>query len=168
MKKLLCICFCICFLLCTGCSNFKDVKKEPLSFSGFSAVVRTELNGVTIISNVTYNSASGYKFTFTKPKTIENITISGSEGEFSLSGESLNLTLQSDKLPPSMICKALSDCVNAVSGASPISQNGTLQYAYFVDDVQCMLYTDENKNFQKITVGTQEFIFDSFSYTTGT
>lgn len=163
MKKLLCIC--LSFMLLAGCAKKNDVKIEPLTVSGFNAVIRTELNGVTVSSNVSYDLTGGYEFTFTYPKTLENLTVSGKDGEFSLSGEKLTLTLQSNKLPHSMVCRALSDCVNAVSGAYPsVNESGLLEYGYSVDGVPCVLYTDKNKIFKKLAVGAQEFIFESFSY----
>lgn len=164
MKKLLCIC--LCFMLLAGCAKKQDVKTEPLSFSGFDAVITTELNGISISSNVSYDFANGYKFSFNSPSSFKNLTVSGNDGEFTLSGEKLTLNLQSNKLPSSMICRALSDCVNAVSGAYPVRNNeGLSEYAYSVDKVPCVLYTDENKNFKKLLVGGQEFTFESFSYT---
>ncbi len=164
MKKLLCIC--LCFMFLAGCAKKNDVKKEPLNFSGFNAVITVEFNGIKISTDVSYNSANGYEFSFSSPKTLENIKISGKDGEFTLSGEKLTINLQGERLPPSMVCKALSDCISAVSGAYPVTENGgTLEYAYSVENVPCTLYTDENKNFKKLTVGAQEFIFESFSYT---
>ena len=152
-------------MLLAGCAKENDVKKEPLNFSGFHAVITTELNGITLSSNVNYDFASGYEFTFNSPTSLKNLTVSGKDGEFTLSGEKLTLNLQSDKLPSSMICRALSDCINAVSGAYPIkNNNGLSEYAYSVDKVPCVLYTDENNNFKKLLVGAQEFIFESFSY----
>lgn len=162
MKKLLCIC--ISFMLLAGCAKKQDVKTEPLSVSGFDAVITTDFNGITISSNVSFDFAKGYEFAFSSPKTLENITVSGKDGEFTLKGEKLTLSLQGEKLPPSMVCRALSDCINAVSGAYPVkSGDGTLEYAYSVDKVPCVLYTDGNNNFKKLLVGAQEFIFESFS-----
>lgn len=163
MKKILCLCLCL--LLCTGCSIKKDVKTEPLTLSGFATVITTDMNGITLTANAVYDVASGYKFTFSSPQTLKNTTVCGKEGIFTLSGESLNLTLMGDKMPPSMICRALSDCINAVSGALPVENNEYLEYGYSVGGVQCVLYTDEEKNFKKLLVGNQEFIFNSFSYT---
>lgn len=152
-------------MLLAGCAKKNDVKTEPLSFSGFHAVITTEFNGITLSSNVSYDFASGYEFTFNAPMSLKNLTVSGKDGEFMLSGEKLTLNLQSDKLPSSMICRALSDCINAVSGAYPIkNSDGLSEYAYSVDRVPCVLYTDENQNFKKLLVGAQEFIFESFSY----
>lgn len=152
-------------MLLAGCAKKNDVKTEPLSFSGFHAVITTEFNGITLSSNVSYNFASGYEFTFNAPMSLKNLTVSGKDGEFTLTGEKLTLNLQSDKLPSSMICRALSDCINAVSGAYPIkNSDGLSEYAYSVDRVPCVLYTDENNNFKKLLVGAQEFIFESFSY----
>lgn len=163
MKKLLCIC--LCFMFLAGCAKKNDVKTEPLTLSGFDAVITTDLNGITLSSNVSYDFAGGYKFSFNSPETLKNLTVSGKDGEFTLTGEKLTLNLQSDKLPESMICRALSDCVDAVSGAYPIkNSNGLSEYAYSVDKVPCVLYTDEDKNFKKLIVGAQEFIFESFSY----
>ncbi len=164
MKKLLCVC--LCFVLLAGCAKKQDVKTEPLVFSGFNAVVSTNFNGITISSSVNFDFANGYKFSFASPETLKNLTVSGKDGEFTLSNEKLTLSLQSAKLPPSMVCRALSDCINAVSGAYPVkNRNGTLEYAYTVDKTSCVLYTDENKNFKRLTVGSREFYFDSFSYT---
>lgn len=152
-------------MLLAGCAKKNDVKKEPLNFSGFNAVITTEINGITLSSNVSYDFASGYKFSFNSPETLKKLTVSGKDGEFTLTGEKLTLNLQGDKLPSSMICRALSDCINAVSGAYPIkNSDGLSEYAYSVDKVPCVLYTDENKNFKKLLVGAQEFIFESFSY----
>lgn len=152
-------------MLLAGCAKKNDVKKEPLNFSGFNAVITTEMNGIALSSNVSYDFACGYEFTFNAPSTFKNLTVSGKDGEFTLTGEKLTLNLQSDKLPSSMICRALSDCINAVSGAYPIkNSDGLSEYAYSVDKVPCVLYTDENKNFKKLLVGAQEFIFESFSY----
>lgn len=164
MKKLLCIC--LCFILLAGCAKKQDNSKtEPLTFSGFNAVVNTDFNGITISSNVSFDFANGYKFSFASPETLKNLTVSGKDGEFTLSGEELTLSLQSAKLPPSMVCRAMSDCINAVSGAYPARKtDGTLEYAYTIDETSCILYTDENKNFKKLLVGGQEFYFESFSY----
>lgn len=166
MKKLLCICLSLLFLAgCAKKNNVKNIKNEPLVLSGFNAVITTDFNGIAISSNVSYDPAGGYNFSFNSPKILENLTVSGKDGEFTLSGETLTLNLQSDKLPTSMICRALNDCVNAVSGAYPIKDGaGLFEYAYSVDKVPCVLYTDENKIFQKLLVGGQEFIFESFSY----
>lgn len=162
MKKLLCIC--LCFLFLAGCAKKQDVKTEPLTFSGFNAVVNTDFNGVTISSNVSFDFANGYEFSFASPETLKNLKVSGKDGEFTLSGEKLTLSLQSAKLPPSMVCRALCDCINAVSGAYPVkSSDGTREYAYSVDKIPCVLYTDENNNFKKLLVGGQEFIFESYS-----
>ena len=148
MKKLLCVC--LCFVLLAGCAKKQDVKTEPLVFSGFNAVVSTNFNGITISSSVNFDFANGYKFSFASPETLKNLTVSGKDGEFTLSNEKLTLNLQSAKLPPSMVCRALSDCINAVSGAYPVkNSNGTLEYAYTVDKTSCVLYTDENKNFKR-------------------
>lgn len=164
MKKLLCIC--LCFILLAGCAKKQDVKSEPLTFGGFNAVVNTDFNGITISSNVSFDFAKGYEFSFASPETFKNLTVSGKDGEFTLSGEKLTLSLQSTKLPPSMVCRAISDCINAVSGAYPARKtDGTLEYAYTIDKTSCILYTDENKNFKKLLVGGQEFYFESFSYT---
>lgn len=152
-------------MLLAGCAKKNDVKKEPLTLSGFNAVITSEFNGITLSSNVSYDFANGYKFTFNAPMSLKNLTVSGKDGEFTLTGEKLTLNLQSDKLPSSMICRALSDCINAVSGAYPIkNSDGLFEYAYSVDRVPCVLYTDENNNFKKLLVGAQEFIFESFSY----
>lgn len=162
MKRLLCIC--LCFLALAGCAKKQDVKAEPLTVSGFNAVVMTNFNGITISSNVSFDFAKGYEFSFSSPKTLENITVSGKDGEFTLTGEKLTLSLRGEKLPPSMVCRALYDCINAVSGAYPVkNSDGTREYAYSVDKVPCVLYTDENNNFKKLLVGGQEFIFESFS-----
>ncbi len=165
MKKLLCIC--LCFILLAGCAKKQDNNKtEPLTFSGFNAVVNTDFNGITISVGVSFDFANGYKFSFGSPETLKNLTVSGKDGEFTLSGEKLTLSLQSTKLPPSMVCRAISDCINAVSGAYPARKtDGTLEYAYTIDKTSCILYTDENKNFKKLLVGGQEFYFESFSYT---
>lgn len=166
MKKLLCICLSLLFLAgCAKKEDVKSIKNEPLVLSGFNAVITTDFNGITISSNVSYDPAGGYSFSFNSPKILENLTVSGKDGEFTLSGESITLNLQSDKLPTSMICRALNDCVNAVSGAYPVKDEaGLFEYAYSVDQMPCVLYTDENKNFKKLLVGGQEFIFESFSY----
>lgn len=164
MKRILSFSICFLFLLCTGCENLKDVKNEPLNFSGFTAVISLDMNGITLISNVTYDLANGYKFTFSSPETLKGTSISGKEGDFTLNGESLTLQLKSEDLPCAMICRAVYDCVNAVSGALPIEENDSLQYAYKTDDVSCVLYTDEQKNFKKLIVGNKEFIFTDFSY----
>lgn len=164
MKKLLCIC--LCFILLAGCVNKQEVKTEPLTFSGFNAVINTNFNGITVSSNVSFDFADGYDFSFVSPETLKNLKISGKDGEFTLSGEKLTLSLQDGKLPPSMVCRAISDCINAVSGAYPARRtDGTLEYAYTIDETSCVLYTDENKNFKKLLVGGQEFYFESFSYT---
>ncbi len=168
MKKILCFSVCLFLLLCTGCQNFKDVKKEPLNVSGFTAVMTTNLNGVTLTSNVNYDLASGFSFSFTSPKTLENTLVSGKEGVFTLTGEKLKLELSSGELPKIMICRAIYDCVNAVSGAVPIEENDFFKYSYSIDGTPCVLYTDKENNFQKLQVQDVEFIFDSFSYTTGT
>ncbi len=163
MKKLLCIC--LCFMLLAGCAKKNDVKTEPLTLSGFNAVITTDLNGIEISSSVNFDFANGYKFVFDSPKLLKNLTVSGKDGEFTLSGEKLTLTLQTDKLPPLMVCRAISDCINAVSGAYPVkTDDGLFEYAYYVDNIPCRLYTDADKNFKKLIVGSQEFIFKSFSY----
>lgn len=165
MKKILCLNLVFLLLLYTGCEKINVVKKEPLILSGFNATVKTEKNGVTIISNVKYSSASGYEYTFTAPKTLENTTLTCLEGVFTISGEKLNITLNNNELPETMLCRAIYDCVNAVNGAKYVAKNEYLEYAYIVDDVHCVLYTDENKNFKKLTVGNWEYIFETFSYT---
>ena len=53
MKKILCLCLCL--LLCTGCSIKKDVKTEPLTLSGFAAVITTDINGITLTANAVYD-----------------------------------------------------------------------------------------------------------------
>lgn len=163
MKKLLTVL--LCFVILSGCEKKKDVKTEPLIFSGFACTVTTELNDVVITSSVIYDCAGGFEFTVLSPETLRDIKVSGKDGTFTLSGEGLTLETENKNLMPACIFRALSDCVSSVLGSYPVEiKNGERLYAYKCGDVTGALKTDENGIFRTLTVNGKEFTFESFSF----
>ena len=111
MKKILCIF--ICLILLGGCSaeKIKDVKKEPLEISGFNTIIKSTVNNVQISANADYVPYKSLNFTFTSPKTVRNMQILCSNGEYTVNMNKLSFTFTGEKLPFNMICRTLETCI---------------------------------------------------------
>lgn len=166
MKKFLCIILCL-FML-NGCvkEDIKDVKKEPLSVSGFSAMVNTTINEVNISAKVEYTMNDKITFTLTSPETLKGTVILCSDDEYKLSYEGLSFVIPNSKLPFNMLCKTVETCINNVQGTTPIEgENGNLVYTYQIDEHICQLYTDMEKRFLKLYIDEKEtLVFSDFRY----
>lgn len=166
MKKFLCIFMCL--IMLNGCvkENKKDVKKEPLSVSGFSAVVNTKVNDVEISANIEYSMNDILIFTLTSPETLQGTIIECNNGEYKLSYEGLSFSLPNKKLPFNMVCKTVETCINNVQGTTPTEEiDNMLVFTYQIDTHICKLYTDKEKRFIKLIINEEEILtFTNFEY----
>lgn len=163
MKKILCIFICI--LLFGGCGSerTKEPKKEPLDFGGFECVVRSKVNNIEISAKTVYTPFKSLVFTFAEPKAVCGTKISCKSGEYTLKTDGFECTLTGDKMPFTMICKALEDCLNNVRGASAETDG---VYTYQSGGRTFKLYTDcETNCFRKLTMdGTDLLTFENFAF----
>lgn len=170
MKKVLCIV--VALMLFGGCGmlNTKDVKKEPLIFSGFNAVVTTEINGITISGNAECYVVGSLNFEFIQPETVKGATIVCNSGEYKIQFQDITASFPSEKLSFNMVCRALETCIDNVQGKTPETdkQSDMLVFSYTAENHLCKLYADsETKNFIKLTVdGTDTLYFENFKYIT--
>ena len=170
MKKVLCIVMVLMLLSGCGMFNTKDVKKEPLIFSGFNAVVTTEINDITISGNAEYSADDSLKFEFIQPETVKGATVLCCDGEYKIQFHDISVSFPSEKLSFNMICRAIETCVNNVQGKTPEidGQSKMLVYSYTADNHLCQLYVEsETKYFVKLTVdGVDTLSFENFQYIT--
>lgn len=168
MKKILCIF--ICLIMLGGCSfeKIKEVKKEPLEISGFNTIIKSNFNNVQISANVEYVPYKSLNFTFNSPKTLKDMQILCSDGEYTVNMNKLSFTFASEKMPFSMLCKTLETCINSVQGATPEkdTQTDLLVFSYNADGHICKLYTEkETRNFVKLSIdGNDILLFEDFHY----
>ena len=168
MKKILCIF--ICLIMLGGCSleKIKEVKKEPLEISGFNTIIKSNFNNVQISANVEYMPYKSLNFTFNSPKTLKDMQILCSNGEYTVNMNKLSFTFASEKMPFNMICKTLETCINSVQGTTPENdaQTDLLVFSYNADGHICKLYTEkETRNFVKLSVdGNDLLFFENFEY----
>lgn len=163
MKKILCVF--ICLLLLGGCGgkNSKEVKTEQLDFGGFRATVKTVVNDITVSADTVYKPYESLDFTFTSPKTVNGMQIICRDGEYTLTFNGLTFTLAGDKLPFSMLCKALESCLDNVRGAAPDSDGA---YTYSYDGRLCKLFVNsETGCFERLNVdGADVLFFENFTF----
>ena len=168
MKKILCIF--ICLIMLGGCSleKIKEVKKEPLEISGFNTIIKSNFNNVQISANVEYVPFQNLNFTFNSPKTLKDMQILCSDGEYTVNMNKLSFTFASEKMPFNMICKTLETCINSVQGATPEKDTQTdwLVFSYNADGHICKLYTEkEIRKFVKLSIdGVDVLLFEKFEY----
>jgi len=162
MKKFLCSFLCI-LLLC-GCGNgkSKDVETEPLSISGFCCVIRTTLNGIEIIANAEYLASGTINMTFTAPETVNGMQINCTDGEYAVHYKNLELTVSGEKMPFTMLCRSLEECINNAQGKTPEKEENTqsLIYTYTAEGHVCKLYLNpETKYFEKVAIDGVDTLF---------
>lgn len=163
MKKILCIFMCILLLGGCGREKAKEVQKEPLEFGGFECIVRSRVNDIEIAAETVYTPFESLIFTFSEPETVKDMQICCKSGEYTFSAGTVTFTVAGDKMPFSMACRALEDCLDRVRGALP-EPDGS--YAYENNGHIYKLYVDPNtKSFTKLTSdGTDLLTFESFVF----
>ncbi len=170
MKRVLCIVMALMLFGGCGTLNKKDVKKEPLIFSGFNAVVTTKINDITISGKAEYYADNSLTFEFSQPETVKGATVVCSSGEYKIRFQDISVSFPSEKMSFYMICRAIETCVNNVQGKTPENdaESEMLVYSYTAENHLCKLYADsETKNFIKLTVdGVDVVYFENFQYLT--
>ncbi len=171
MKKFLCSFICILLLCSCTNKNSKDVENEPLSISGFSCVIRTTLNDIEIVANAEYLAAGTINMTFIAPATVNGMQINCTGGEYTVHYKNLELTVSGEKMPFTMLCRGLEECINNAQGTTPEKdENGeSLVYTYTAEGHVCKLYINpETKYFEKVAVdGIDTLLFENFEYIMG-
>lgn len=111
----------MCILLLGGCGRekAKEVQKEPLEFGGFECIVRSRVNDIEIAAETVYTPFESLIFTFSEPETVKDMQICCKSGEYTFSAGTVTFTVAGDKMPFSMACRALEDCLDRVRGALP-------------------------------------------------
>ncbi len=168
MKKILCIFVCILLLGGCGKGNSKEVENEPADFGGFSCTVRTAVNEIEICADAKYIPYESLTFSFTSPEAVNGMTVNCKSGEYELQVKGLTFTVSGDKLPFSMMCRTLEDCLDKVQGTLPEKdlQTGATVYTYNSGTNICKLYVDSDTGaFKKLTVnGADTLIFENFAF----
>lgn len=168
MKKILCLFLCL--LLLSGCNieKIKEVEKEPLEISGFTATVKSTVNGVTISANAEYIPFQSLNFTFTEPETVKDMQIACKDGEYAVKMNKLSFSFAGDKMPFNMICRTLETCINNVQTATPEkdTESDLQVFSYNAEGHICKLYTEkDNGKFVKLTVDGKDLLFfENFEY----
>lgn len=172
MKKFLCAFFAL-LLLCS-CADLKskDVEKEPLSISGFTCNLRTTFNGLNITANARYTLPNTFTLEMTAPETVKGMQINCIDGEYAVQYKGIELTVDGDKMPFNMVCRALQECINNAQGKTPErdEKSESLVYTYTGEGHTCQLFVNaETKAFQKITIDDVDALFfENFTYIYGT
>ena len=163
MRKILCVF--IALLLLGGCGgkNSKEVENEPLDFGGFQTTVKTVINDITVSADAVYKPYESLDFTFTSPETVSGMQISCCDGEYTLTSNGLKFTFAGDKMPFSMLCKALENCLDSVRGAVPDADGA---YTYNSDGRLCKLFVNTDTGcFERLTVdGADVLYFENFAF----
>lgn len=172
MKKFLCSLLCLLFLCsCTDLKS-KDVENEPLSISGFTCVIRTTFNGISIIANAQYTLPNAISMDFTAPETVKGVQINCTDGVYAVKYKNLELTVDGDKMPFNMICRELETCINNAQGKTPQKdeKSESFVYSYTAEGHTCQLFVNpDTKAFEKIAIdGIDTLFFENFTYMYGT
>lgn len=166
MKKLLCVFLCVLLLGGCGKKNPKEAENESLDFGGFESIVRTTVNDVDVSAKAVYTPFESLRLKFLTPQTVKDTEIICESGEYSITAYGLTFALSGDKMPFSMLCKVLEDCLDKVRGAEPAAEGGSAVYTYNSNGSVYKLYADsQTKAFEKLTAdGTDVLFFENFEF----
>ena len=166
MKKIFSLFLCIIFL--TGCENFnnKDVKNEPLNFSGFTCTVETINNNVKICADVEYKIDGSVTISYLEPLNLNNIILTADDEVVTICQDNAVYTYPFSKAPTFIMSKTIKICGDLSKNKIPIKENDDLVLQLYENENLYKLYLDnENKEFKKLVLDSgSEIIFKNFEF----